>query len=215
MRDVEAHLLAGRPARYVQLATAAHPDGPDRVAYWHDLGRRQAERLGVEQIVVPVGTREEAMDPANADLVRGAGLIYLSGGDPHYLANTLRDTPLAAAIVAEWRAGASLARCSAGAMAMTSWIPSLRHPRQGATEGLGWLPHLRVIPHFDYFERFVPDAVTRFLAGPSGTTLLGIDEETAIIGDGHDWTVWGRQRAWVITGDSRSPREAGVSFATP
>ena len=82
MRDVEAHLLAGRPARYVQLATAAHPDGPDRVAYWHDLGRRQAERLGVEQIVVPVGTREEAMDPANADLVRGAGLIYLSGGDP-------------------------------------------------------------------------------------------------------------------------------------
>ena len=181
MRDVEAHLLAGRPARYVQLATAAHPDGPDRVAYWHDLGRRQAERLGVEQIVVPVGTREEAMDPANADLVRGAGLIYLSGGDPHYLANTLRDTPLAAAIVAEWRAGASLAGCSAGAMAMTSWIPSLRHPRQGATEGLGWLPHLRVIPHFDYFERFVPDAVTRFLAGPSGSFTTG---QTIVIDGG-------------------------------
>ncbi len=215
MRDLEAHLLDGHPPRYVQLATAAHPDGPDRVAYWHDLGRQQAERLGVEQVVVPVGTREEATDPANVALVRGAGLVYLSGGDPHYLAATLRGTPLAAAIYDEWRSGASLAGCSAGAMAMTSWIPSLRHPRQGATEGLGWLPHLRVIPHFDYFERYVPDAVTRFLAGPPGTTLLGIDEETALVGDGHAWTVWGRQRAWVITAADRTPAPAGTTLSTP
>ncbi len=215
MRDVEAHLLEDRPPRYVQLATAAHPDGPERVAYWHDLGRQQAERLGVEQVVVPVGTREEATDPANVALVRGAGLIYLSGGDPHYLSSTLRGTPLAAAIYDEWQAGASLAGCSAGAMAMTSWIPSLRHPRQGATEGLGWLPHLRVIPHFDYFERFVPDAVTRFLSGPPGTTLVGIDEETALVGDGRAWTVWGRQRAWIITAADRTAATAGTTLSTP
>ena len=215
MRDVEAHLLAGRPARYVQLATAAYPDGPERVAYWHDLGRRQAERLGVEQVVVPVGTRDEANDPANVALVRGAGLIYLSGGDPHYLATTLRATPLAEAILDEWHQGASLAGCSAGAMAMTSWVPSLRNPQETASEGLGWLSHLRVIPHFDYVERVAADALTRFLAGPGEATLVGIDEETAMVGDGRHWTVWGRQRVWVITPSGRTPTSAGGSLTTP
>ena len=163
MADVEGGLLAGRPARYVQLATAAVPDGPSVVRRWQSLGVAQAVRLGVDPVVLQVNDRADADDPAVAAQVDGAGLVYLSGGHPGYLADTLRDTAVWAAIMAAWRSGAALAGCSAGAMALTAWVPSLRHPRRGSTPGLGVLPHLRVIPHFDAFVARSPDVITRFL----------------------------------------------------
>ena len=51
LEDVERLLLQGRPPRFVQLATAAAPEGPSSVGRWHALGRASAERLGVQQVV--------------------------------------------------------------------------------------------------------------------------------------------------------------------
>ena len=62
MADVEAGLLAGRPRRYVQLATAAVPDGLAVVERWHKLGVEQAQRIGAEAVVVPVKDRRDADD---------------------------------------------------------------------------------------------------------------------------------------------------------
>lgn len=215
MADIEAALLAGRPPRYVQLATAAVPDGPSVVERWHNLGREQAQRLGVEAVILSVNDRADADNEAIAQQVAGAGLIYLSGGNPGFLADTLRDTAVWAAIVTAWQDGAALAGCSAGAMAMTSWIPSLRHPRQGGTNGLAVLPHLRVIPHFDFFTSKVPDLVTRFLLPyDPAITVLGIDEETALVGGPKDWTVQGRQSVWRLTAEGREELPAGTVVAT-
>ena len=47
MAGVEGALIEGRPRRYVQIPTAAAPEGPARLQYWLDLGAAQAERLGV------------------------------------------------------------------------------------------------------------------------------------------------------------------------
>ena len=215
MAEIEAGLLAGRPPRYVQLATAAVPDGPAVVEGWHDLGLAQAARLGVEPVILPVNDRGDADDPALAARVAGAGLVYLSGGHPAYLADTLRDTAVWSAIVAAWRGGAALAGCSAGAMALTSWVPSLRNPRKGATIGLGLLPHLRVIPHFDAFAARVPDLVARFLLPHDPVvTVIGLDEETALVGGPRHWVVQGRQSAWRLTRDRREQLPAGTAVTT-
>src|SRR5712691_9691113 len=77
MLAVEGQLLAGRPARYVQIPTAAGREGEQRLAYWVELGRAQAERLGVEAVPLVVVDRDQADDPAVAARVDGAGLIYL------------------------------------------------------------------------------------------------------------------------------------------
>jgi len=215
MAEIEGGLISGRPPRYVQLATAAVPDGPPVVERWHNLGRAQAERLGVEAVILDVNDRGDANDSSIAALVEGAGLVYLSGGHPAFLAETLRDTLVWEAIVKAWRAGSALAGCSAGAMAFSSWVPSLRHPREGGTEGLGLLPHLRVIPHFDAFAARIPDMVTRFLLpkDPS-VTVLGIDEETAIVGGPSNWVVKGRSSVWRITEDGREQFASGTSVTT-
>src|ERR1700749_4873821 len=87
-------------------------------------------------------TRDEAGSADLAALIDGAGLIYLSGGNPQFLARTLRGTRVWAAIEAAWRSGAALAGCSAGAIALTDWVPAVRTPAREpeAEPGLGVLP---------------------------------------------------------------------------
>ena len=208
MQDIEGWLLQDRPPRYVQLATAAAPEGERSLARWHDLGAQSAERLGVEQVIVDVRTREDADDPLHVAAVAGAGLIYLSGGNPSYLTRTLRGTAIWSTIVAQWRTGASLAGCSAGAMAMGGYVPDFRHPKKGGTDGLGVVPQLRVLPHFDKYSRMIPDFALKPLVTDDGI-VVGIDEDTALVSEGpSEDGLWefrsrGRQSAWTIEADRR------------
>lgn len=216
MADVERRLIAGRPARYVQIPTAAAPEGPASLARWTAMGRAQAERLGVESVPVVVRDIEDADDPALAALVEGAGLIYLSGGSPPYCAATLRGTLVWKAVERAWQDGAALAGCSAGAMALTSWVPDIRHPLREADPGLGVVPRLRVIPHFDRFGSWVPDLVTRYLArSPDDVSVVGVDEDTALVWDDGCWTVQGRQSVWLLTADGREAFAPGSVLDLP
>lgn len=216
MASMEAGLLQGRAGTYVQLATAAVPDGREVVGRWHRLGTEQAERLGAEPVILPVSDRRSADDPALAALVAGAGLVYLSGGSPTYLADTLRGTAVWAAILAAWRSGAALAGCSAGAMAFAASVPSLRHPRRGAVEGLGLLPRLRVIPHFDRFLARMPDVMARFLLPEDpAVTVVGVDELTALVGGPCRWTVQGQGSAWGLRREGREHWPAGTVVDIP
>ena len=104
MHDIEAWLLEDRPRRYVQIATAAAPEGEATLRRWHDLGARAAERLDAEQVVIDVRKRPDADEQRWVDAVQGAGLIYLSGGNPGYLARSLAGSRLWSAIEAQWRA---------------------------------------------------------------------------------------------------------------
>jgi cyanophycinase-like exopeptidase len=219
MAAVEGMLLAGRASRYVQIPTAAAPEGERSLRRWLDLGAAQADRLGVEQVPVVARDRAEADAPELAALVDGAGLVYLSGGSPAYLAKTLRGTRLFAAITAAWKSGTALAGCSAGAIALTGWVPSMRALDREPDPGLGILPNLRVLPHFDKMLGWVPNLLTRaVLRPPTGTTVIGIDEETAIVdmaGTGRSWQVHGRQQAWVLSGGKRRGFAAGSTLTTP
>jgi len=132
MLDVDRSLLADRPQRAVFLATAAAEEGEASVRRWLDLGTRHFERLGVEPVPLPVLTREDAAREDLAALVAGAGLVYLSGGNPGYLASTLRGTLVWTAIAAAWRSGTALAGCSTGACALSYVAEDVRAARRRA-----------------------------------------------------------------------------------
>jgi cyanophycinase len=216
MLEVEGGLIAGRAPRYVQIPTAAGQEGEARLRYWVELGRAQAKRLGVEPVPLVVTTREQADDPQIAAQVEGAGLVYLSGGSPAFLAKTLRDTALWTAVVAAWESGAALAGCSAGAMVMGSWFPELRRPGTGGGQGLGLLPHIRVLPHFDRMLGRVPDLLTRpLLRAPDGVHVVGIDEDTALVGGPETFTVHGRQSAWLLGQGHRRGYPDGAEVSLP
>src|ERR1035441_7583523 len=112
MVPVDAELLAGRPQRAVYLPTASAEEGPQRVRYWIDLATAHYASMGVEPVPLEVLDREDAERPELASKVAGAGLVYLSGGNPGYLANTLAGTAVWQAILEAWRLGAAIAGCS-------------------------------------------------------------------------------------------------------
>lgn len=85
-------------------------------------------------------------------------------------------------------------------MALTSWVPKIRTPNTEGTAGLGLLPYLRVIPHFDTFAARLPGLVERFLEPyDPDITVIGVDEETALVGGPQYWTVEGRQFVWLLS----------------
>ena len=172
----------GKRPIYIQIPTAAGKESTDRLEYWKQLGKSQADRLGVDSIFLPIFTREDANNPEYATLIHNSALIYMSGGDPHYLAETLMDTPLWSAIEQNWRTGTSLAGCSAGAMVLSAHIPNFRMLKKSPTAGLNLLPEIRVIPHFNKFFKWIPESAAKVLLHvPDDSILIGVDELTAIV----------------------------------
>ena len=188
---------------YIQIPTAAGQESDDRLEYWKHLGKTQADRLGVDSIFLPIFTREDANNPDFVSLIHNSALIYMSGGDPHYLAETLMGTALWSAIQENWRTGTSLAGCSAGAMVLSSHIPNFRLLKKAPTAGLNLLPEIRVIPHFNKFFRWIPESAAKVLLHvPDDSILIGVDELTAIVkrsGDDH-WVVVGEAKVHVLKG---------------
>src|SRR5207302_7477058 len=188
--------LEGRPRRVVFLPTAAAPEGEAVLAKWVGMGLDHYARLGVEATPLMVRTRDDAASAALAAEIAGAGLIYLSGGDPAYLAATLTGSAVGEAIRDAWTAGTAVAGCSAGAVALMSQVPDVRAPGRPFVPGLGLIPLIMVLPHFDQLEHWVPGVTEWALhALPDGMSLLGVEEDTALVGGPMEWRVMGRQRA--------------------
>lgn len=174
-------------ARVVVLPTASGLEEPSSPQRWVRLGIEHFTRLGAEVAAAEILTREDAYDPRWLPLFADADMIYFSGGSPHHLVETMAGTPAWEAIRRRHEAGAVLAGCSAGAMAfggVTAGPHALR--TDGDVEwqpALGTLPRLIVLPHFDRLAYYIgAEALRRAVrAVPPGMTLLGVDENTALV----------------------------------
>ena len=208
MAEFEKSLLEdgiknGKENIYIQIPTAAAQESSSRLEYWRDLGQKQAQVIGAKPLFLPIYTREDAQNMSFVNQISNGALIYMSGGDPHYLAKTLIDTPIWQAIVKNWQSGASLAGCSAGAMVLSSQIPNFRLSRAQPTVGLNLIPNIRVIPHFNKFFKWIPESAAKLLMHvPDDSILIGIDELTAIVKrSGSDfWQVYGQAKLHTLKG---------------
>jgi hypothetical protein len=61
----------------------------------------------------------------------------------------------------------------------------------------------------------IPDFMTRFMKVPSGVSVVGIDEDTAIVGGPFEWEVQGRQSAWLFVDGHRKEFGPGQVLVTP
>ena len=204
MQELETKLLhsgvsRGKKNTYIQIPTAAAKESANRLQWWKERGQAQADRIGCECIFLPIFNREDAFNDEYIAQVKDAGLIYFSGGDPGYLADVFRDTPLWDSIVAEWEGGASLAGCSAGAMAFGSKIVGIR--RSTIHLGLNLLPYIEVIPHYDKFLGWLPEQITAAIVRPDAdTVLIGIDEDTALV-HVNSWKRFGAGQIHILRGE--------------
>jgi cyanophycinase-like exopeptidase len=217
MAEFDADLLAAtgmaRP-RVAILPTASYPDGEAVFQRWSAMGVTHFAGLGAEVEPVLVRDRGEADDPSAAQAVGEADLVYLSGGKPSYLLDVLAGSAVGRALVAAHERGAALAGCSAGAMALAGFAFDFRlrlvpFPLRWGT-GLGFAPGVSVVPHYDAW----PEPLSALIAfqAPRGSVVLGIDEDTAVVGRDGGWQVHGDARVTVWRGRHRERFRAGEVF---
>lgn len=173
------------PARVVCLPTAAGTEGAERINYWSALGVEHFTRLGAATEAVAVVDRASAHDAALAERIRQANFVYLSGGKPDYLYQTLAGSPAWAAIETVLAEGGVVAGCSAGAMIMGEKFFGF----PGWKSGFGFLRGATIVPHFEE----IPEAMLqpiRLLAGRK-LALVGIEGNTCLVQDGARYEVLG------------------------
>ncbi|MGH2458704.1 MAG: Type 1 glutamine amidotransferase-like domain-containing protein [Chloroflexota bacterium] len=207
MDPVDRALIArlAEPPRVAIVPTASAPDGDAVFERWLRMGVEHFTRLGAEATPIPLRTRADADDPALAEGIAKANFVYLSGGKPTYLRETFDGTACWRAITEVYHRGGVLAGCSAGAMVLGGTMLRFR-PVPGPADGLGLLPGILIIPHFDEF-RVNPGPFLGLL--PEHVTVVGVDGGTALVGSPGQWTVEGKGSVTVFEGSNRLRYLAG------
>jgi cyanophycinase len=218
MLDLDRGLLAGtgraRP-RVAAVPTACWPDGESAFRSWIAQARAYFGELGAEVEPVEIRHRRDADDPAWAQAIGEADLVYMSGGSAGHLLATLSGTASGAALVGLHARGGAIAGCSAAATALVARQLRVRGRRPvrlptGWSEGLGLVAGTAVLPRYDALPEALLAAVA--LLAPRRTAVLGIDGETAAVETGGAWRVWGRGRVTVWQGRQRTRHRAGDTF---
>jgi cyanophycinase len=202
MADIDREVLAtiGPSPRVVILPTASAGENPEEWATW---GVAHFLRLGARSIALMVLERSDAEEPDNVEQIERADLLYISGGKPARLLESLEGSPLWNGFLLARREGAWLMGCSAGAMALGDWT-LVHRPEDGdgtPTEwqpGLGMLQGMAVVPHFDAWPE--AEGLTSQIAG--ACRVFGIDEDTAVLLERGHARVAGKGVARFIEGDA-------------
>ena len=217
MATLDAELLEAtgrsRP-RVVVLPTASFPDGEPIFHRWAQMGVDHFEKLGAEVEAVLVRDRPGADDPAAIQAIGEADLVYLSGGKPAYLLESLEGSGVLRAIREGHDRGTVLVGCSAGAMVLVDRLTNLRKGRPPWPlrwrHAFGVVAGAVVFPHYDRIPE--PMAAVMAMQAPRGTVVLGIDEDTALVGRDGAWQVRGAARVTVWRGRHRERHRAGDVF---
>lgn len=220
--DVDTWLLerVTGDGRVLVLPTASAPEGDEVFSGWAETGLKHFAEAGVRAEVLEVRDRTDADDGAMAERVQGASIIYSSGGNPAYLAASLRKTALWRAVVDGLDRGMGYIGCSAGMAALGRKAPDSSADSLSPElwrQGLELFPRAWLGPHWDMLDRFAPGLVERLARSvPADDLLVGVDEQTAMVGDGERWQVIGRGGVHVRVGDAwqtySSPEEILISL---
>lgn len=218
MTEVDRALLAAtgreRP-RVAIVPTASWPDGEAVFARWAAQGATHFAALGAEPVPALIRDRASADDPDAVAAISEADLIYLSGGKPGHLLEALRDSLAGSALREAHARGAVIAGCSAGAMVLGGHQLRVGGARflqlpVGWQDGLGLVPGIIVVPHYDAIPETLVAPIV--LAAPDDALVVGIDEETAVVGRDGAWQVQGRGRVTIWHGGRRERHRAGSAL---
>jgi cyanophycinase len=190
---------AGRPAYVVATAAQEYAAGAVETA------RNWFHGLGLEIRELRIRSKEDAHSAEVANTAAAAGLVYIAGGDPGFVVETLRASLVWKAIASAWRAGAALAGSSAGAMALCQWcLVQTSWPgeiEERSVDALGLIPGCAILPHFDVLgDAWVPWAQEGL---GEAAKVVGIDERTAAVLRHGRWEVFGPGAVTILQGQLR------------
>lgn len=204
--------------RVLILPTAAAPEGDEVYRRWATMGRSHFSDLKIPSEVVELRTREDASDPGIVARLDHASVAYFSGGNPAYLAATLDGTPFWTRLLERLDEGMGYTGCSAGVACLTelTFDSTSESLEDVYKPGLGIIRRAVLAPHWDIVDSWVPGA-GEFIVGsvPEGSVFVGLDEDTAMLGDGSSWEVAGKSGIHVRSRGEWTTYRDGERFELP
>jgi cyanophycinase len=190
LRAIE--LAGGFNAPICIIPTAAVPDNNHKRA--GNNGIRWFQSLGAKSVfAVDVIDSSSANDLSLAASIRTSRLIYLLGGFPRHLGETLANSACWRAVLDAREQGAVIAGSSAGAMVLCEHYYDPYEKR--LLRGLNLIPNTCVLPHYNNFGK---SWAKQLLQQLPNVTLIGIDERTGMINDVNDaWHVYGAGKVTI------------------
>ena len=179
-------LAGGLDAAIRIIPAAAAPDNNHQRAAQN--GIRWFKKLGAVNVAaLPLIDRKSADDPSVVKALQRSKMIYMLGGFPRHLAQSLAGSHSWQAILAAHQTGAVVAGSSAGAMILCDHYYDPYE--KNIFDGLGLIPGACILPHHDTFGKsWAPELAQRL----PGVLLIGIDEQTGMLNDGpaHHWQIY-------------------------
>jgi cyanophycinase len=198
------------------LPTASAREGDDVFDAWAAKGREHYARGGIPVEVVPLKTRDDAHREDLVSLLDAAPAVFFSGGNPAYLAEVLVGTPFWERLVSRLGDGLAYAGCSAGVACLPEMAPDSDAEDitlDSLRTGLGLVRGAWLMPHWDMLDEYRPGLTTFITSSvPAGTTLVAIDETTAMVGDGASWRVMGSSRVHILSDGGWTDYISGEAF---
>jgi cyanophycinase len=146
---------------------------------------------------------------AVAEALHRSKMIYLLGGFPRHLEQSLAGSASWQAILHAHQAGAVIAGSSAGAMILCDFYYDPYERK--IFNGLGLIPNTCVLPHHNRSGKsWAPELVQRL----ADVDLIGIDEQTGMLNDGPtgQWQVYGAGRVTLYKNDRQTHFASGKHF---
>jgi cyanophycinase len=132
---------------------------------------------------------KQADDPSFVKPLREATAAWLGGGDQTRLAKAYRGTAVEKELRRLLQRGGVIGGTSAGASIMSSIMITGGNPTAHVGEGFGLLPDVIIDQHFENRKR--QQRLIGVLKQHKNCLGLGIDEQTAVIVQGHEFRVLG------------------------
>ena len=200
------------------LPTAAAHEGEDSFQRWGSKGLEHFASLGIPAEVVPLRTREDADRDDVVARLDDAALVFFSGGNPWRLGVALDGSAFWERLRTRMTEGLPYAGCSAGVACLTekTFDSETDDPERIWKPGLGFVRRMLFGPHWDIVDTWIPGAREFIVAANDpGFGFVGLDEDTAIVGDGRTWDVIGRQRIHVLLDGAWTSYGPGDRFELP
>jgi cyanophycinase len=210
MPDRRAMELAGGPDAPISIIpAAAAPDNNHERAGRN--GVHWFKSLGATNVTaVPLIDRASADDPTVVRALDRARLIFMLGGFPRHLRESLFQSDAWAAMLIAHREGAVIGGSSAGAMVLCD---SFYDPRSNKViKGLELLRGACILPHHNAFGKTWATRLTQLLPE---AILVGIDEETGMLDDGPNggWQIYGKGGVTLYYPHGQVRYESGQPFS--
>jgi cyanophycinase len=190
-------------------------------------GVRWFQSLGAKHVfTADVIDKKSANDENVANLIRESKLIYLLGGSPSYLGETLKNSLCWSMALEVYKNGGVMAGSSAGAMLLCEYYYDPYEKK--LLSGLNLISNACVLPHHNQFGKTWAKQLRALLPD---SILIGIDEQTGMIsrsasrskGENDsdqssathplDWQIYGRGEVNIYRAESTIRYVRGEKFS--